>query len=94
MVLKMFSVYDVASELYGTPFFMQSKGEAVRAFTSLVNDGSTMPGKYPEQFKLMQLGEFDNESGEVRQGNEEVVSLGLGSDYVRKSPVVALQEVK
>lgn len=90
MVLKMFSVLDVASDLYGNPWFMASKGEAVRAFSELVNDGKTMPGRYPEQFKLMQIGEFDNESGTVSQ--DETVSLGLGTDYIRKAPV-ALREV-
>lgn len=90
MVLKTFSVYDVAAELYGTPFFMQSKAEAIRAFTSLVNDGNTMPGRYPAQFKLVQLAEWDNESGAF---DAQFVSFGLGTDYVNNK-VVELTEVK
>lgn len=90
MVLRAFSVYDVAAELYGAPFFMASKAEAVRAFTTLVNDESTMPGRYPAQFKLVQLAEWDNESGAF---DAQFVSFGLGTDYV-VNKLVQLQEAK
>lgn len=80
MKLKVFSVFDIKSELFSAPFYMNTAGEAVRAFRDLVNDKATMPGKYPADYKLVCLGSFDNESGIFDV--EPQVSFGFGTDYV------------
>lgn len=79
MVLKAFSVLDIKSEIYGAPFFMGTVGEAVRAFKDLVNDTNTLPGRHPADFKLVCIGEFDNEKGLLASG--EMSSMGFGTDY-------------
>lgn len=80
MILKVFSVYDIKAEYFSAPFFMNSNGEAVRAFKDLANDSSTTIGKHPEDYRLMCLGEFDNVSGDFN--TSQPASLGFATDYV------------
>lgn len=80
MVLKCFAIYDIKAEVFNTPWFMGTNGEAVRAFKDLVNDSNTTPGRHPEDYRLMCLGEFDNKTGSFT--SNEVASLGFGTDYV------------
>lgn len=79
MVLKIFSIYDIKSEVFSPPFFMTAVGEAVRAFKDLANDTSTTIGRHPADFRLMCLGTFENTTG-LFTDNEQA-SLGFASDY-------------
>jgi len=63
MKLKIFSVYDSKVNAYMTPFFMKSKGQAIRSFDELTNDPSTQINKWPADFTLMELGEYDDSNG-------------------------------
>lgn len=65
MNLKIFSIRDTKGEIYNTPFFQKTHGEAERSFTSLMNDQNTMIAKYPEDFDLYFIGEFDDQSGKI-----------------------------
>lgn len=86
MIKNIYSVYDNKAELYGTPFFMKTNGEAVRAFKSLVNDKSTMPGQHPEDFQLLHLGKFDDVEGTLCPNDKgNAVNLGFGTDYLNKA---------
>lgn len=66
MKLCIFSVYDAKAEAYVNPFYMRSKGEAIRAFTGEVNNKESMYNKHSEDFTLFQLGEFDARTGEIK----------------------------
>lgn len=77
---KVFSVFDVKSELFSPPFYMTSRGEAVRAFKDLANDANTTVGRHPSDFKLVYLGLFDEETGQFENAQQE--SLGFAIDYV------------
>lgn len=65
MKINIYSVFDVKSQLYGTPFFMLRDEIAQRAFADLVNDKSTMVSRHPEDFLLYKIGEFWDDSGNV-----------------------------
>jgi hypothetical protein len=82
VTLKIFSIFDIKSEVFSHPFFMTSNGEAVRAFKDLANDRETVVGRHPSDFRLMCLGAFDNVTGEFSESVEHMASLGFGSDYV------------
>ena len=60
MLLKVFGIYDSKAEAYLQPFFMKSKGEAIRALTALVNDKDHNFGKYSEDFTLFELGSWND----------------------------------
>lgn len=63
MVLKMFSIRDTKGEIYNNPFFQKTAGEAQRSFKSLVNDDKSSIKRYPEDYHLYYLGEYDDQTG-------------------------------
>lgn len=86
MKLLMFAIFDNKSDAFNTPFFMAARGQAVRAFTDLVNDGQSSISKHPEDYKLCFLGEFNVLDAEFVPSG--VVSLGFGSDFVERKSIV------
>lgn len=65
MIQKIFSIYDIKAGAYLNPFFMSSKGLAIRAFTDLVNDQTTQFNKHSEDYTLFEIGEFDDQSATI-----------------------------
>lgn len=63
MILKMYSIRDAKSEVYNTPFFAKTHGEAERNFRTASNDDKTTISKYPEDYDLYYLGEYDDNKG-------------------------------
>lgn len=68
-MLKVFSIYDTQAETYNTPFFMKSIGQAVRAFTDLVNNPQTDVAKHPSDYILFEVAEWDDEGGQFQPKN-------------------------
>lgn len=62
MIVKVFCVYDSKAEAYMSPFFMHSRGQALRAFGDTAQDSESQIGKHPEDFTLFELGEYDDDS--------------------------------
>lgn len=91
MVVKIFNVYDCKSESYGTPFFVKSRGEALRGFGEVSNDVKSTIGKYPGDFTLFEVGEFDVVKG-IWTIYPSKVNLGVAIEFVKEklvnSPVV------
>lgn len=88
MELKMFAIHDTKAQLYGPPFFMTTRGEALRAFSDLANDGNTTVSKHPGDYQLVQVGTWNNEKGEVHPIDHE--SLGFASDYKAAGNIIPL----
>lgn len=65
MQLKMYSVRDAKAEVYNAPFYKRSHGEAERDFTNAVRDEKNPNSKYPEDFDLFYLGDYDDQTGLV-----------------------------
>jgi len=61
--LKAFAIRDAKAEVYNTPFFQKSHGEAERSFMELVKDKNSLVAKYPEDFDLYYLGTYNSISG-------------------------------
>lgn len=80
--LSVFAVYDSKVQAFASPFFMRAKGEAVRAFQEAVNDPSTSLCKYPEDFSLMELGEYDESTGQFSNCTAPI-NLGLAAQFKR-----------
>lgn len=60
MIIKIFTVFDSKAEAYMQPFFVQSKGQAIRSFTEAANDSNHQFNKYPADFTLFELGDYDD----------------------------------
>lgn len=80
--MRIFSVYDSKVEAYMTPFFMKSKGEAVRSFADAANDSSTYVSKHPGDYTLFDLGEFDEETATFNLSSTPI-SLGVAVEFVK-----------
>ena len=58
-----FSVFDKKAVSFNTPFFVQTKGVAMRSFADLVADKRTTVAQHPEDFALYEVGNFDETGG-------------------------------
>lgn len=63
--MKMFSIRDAKAENYSNPQYFRTSGEAIRALQQAVEDPNNQIGKYPEDFSMWLVGEFDEEHGLV-----------------------------
>lgn len=75
MLLQIYSVYDMQAAAYTRPFFVRSRGEAVRSLMNEVQNKESPISQYPHDFCLMHLGEYQDETGEfVPMGPEKVMT--------------------
>lgn len=64
MKLLTFAIYDNAKKLYAQPFYMVTTSTAIRAFQTLCQDPTSEVAKYPADFHLFHLGQYDDSSGQ------------------------------
>jgi hypothetical protein len=74
----LFSVYDSKARAYGNPFVAPRQEMAVRDFTQAVRDPSTQLNKFPEDFTLVEIGQFDDENC-CFELHKNPIPLGLAS---------------
>lgn len=63
MKLNVYAIYDSKVNAYLNPFYMRSDGEAVRAVTEAAKDRNSNFCKYPADFTLFRVAEYDDQSG-------------------------------
>ncbi|WNK13489.1 MAG: nonstructural protein [Microvirus sp.] len=59
----MFSVFDSKVGVYAQPFFVPSRGAAVRSFSDACVDDSLPFKKHPADYRLFYLGVYDDVAG-------------------------------
>lgn len=84
MSKKIYTVYDQKSDAYLLPFYMDTDGQATRAFSDLVNDSQHEFGKHPEDYTLFSLGDY-NESNAKFSICETPISMGLAIEFKNNS---------
>lgn len=60
---KVYSIYDKAAQAYTSPFFLVTDAQAYRAFETEAQNQQSNIGKYPDDYVLHKVGEFDEISG-------------------------------
>jgi len=60
------SVYDNKARLFSTPFFAHSKTTAVRDFHTAALDPASQINKFPGDYELWVVGEWDDETGNIQ----------------------------
>lgn len=80
MLTKVFVVFDSATKAYMTPFFMHSRGQAIRAFTDTVNDPATIFARHAADFTLFELGTYEDENASFVIGTH--VNLGKAIEFL------------
>lgn len=81
MKTLIFTVYDTKAECYLQPFFLPTRGLALRTFTETVNDKSHNFGKYPEDYTLFVLGSYEDQNSEFLL-SKAPISLGVGVEFL------------
>jgi len=64
--MKIFSVHDSKAEAYLSPIYFKTKGEAIRAFETACKDQNTNFFKYPSDYTLVEIGEFDETTSSIQ----------------------------
>ena len=75
-----YTVYDQKAETFMPPFFVPSKGLAIRAFEDCINSPDHHFGKHPADYTLFFLGGFDTDTGEF--SGIEKSSVGNGVEFI------------
>lgn len=83
MILKVYSVFDSKMEAYMQPFFMQARGQAIRAFVDTATDDSTTIGKHPSDYTLFEIGSFDDQTCKFDL-SVTPVSLGVALEFLKQ----------
>lgn len=82
MKQQLFSVYDAAAKMFLEPFDARTIEEAMRRFRATVNHPEkSLISKYPEDYTLFHVGEFDQETGVLRP-LDTPHSLGVAVTFV------------
>lgn len=92
MKVKLFAIKDVKGDAFFDVMTSRAPGVAVREFEDIVNMESqngqkNMFHEHPADFVLYEIGEFDNETGELIPRVEPLL-LARGTDVTRSTPPV------
>lgn len=88
---KVFTVYDSKAQVYMQPIFMRSEGEATRAFeTSIMSVDHTF-AKYPADYTMFCIGEYDDDNGRFTQ-YDTFVNLGNGIQFAKPKRRLDVEE--
>lgn len=63
--MKIIAVRDSAIEAFGTPFFTQTVGQAIRSFIDEINRPESNMGQHPEDYDLYEIGEYDTNQAQI-----------------------------
>lgn len=78
--MKIYTVYDSKVEAYMKPFFARNKGDAMRGFMEACADPQHQFYKYPGDFTLLEMGDFDDLTGKIVP-YVSLISLGNGLEF-------------
>lgn len=73
---RLYAVYDSKGGSYTIPFFDHAEGRALRTFKDCCNDPEHQFGKHPEDYTLFDVGQYDDDTGEITQ--DKIHSLATG----------------
>ena len=87
-MLRVYSIFDDKAQVFNTPFFSINHGTALRAFGDLCNDTRSSISRYPQDFHLYCLGEFDEDKGcIVNAEHPEFIAHAVNMVHIVDSPV-------
>lgn len=84
MRVMMCSVYDSKVGVYAAPFCARSRGEAIRSFHSATLDDNLPFKRYPADYRLFCVGEYDDNVGRLYPAEQPEPIIGadeFGSEH-------------
>lgn len=91
--MKVFSVHDIKAETYLQPIFFKTAGEAIRGFQTACKDINSNFHAYPADFTLVELGEFNSDTGLITSHQIPRI-LSNASEWVVKETTPDLSMIK
>lgn len=85
MIKFLFSVYDSAAGMYLAPFDAPSLEFAIREFRRAANDPGHQFNRFPEDYTLFYIGDFDGSSGTLE--SKEPTSLGVAITLIERKEI-------
>jgi len=85
--MKLFAILDIKANHYLKPFTDESTASALRGFETAVNDSQSALSQFPDDFALMELGEFDRQNGIFMQLDHNI-NLGTGRTVKRSATII------
>lgn len=82
--LGIFAIYDKKSEKFDTPFFAFSELFAKRRFLLMMDEDGPLK-KWPEDFELKKVGEFNTNTGDVIEDQKLVIEAKSVVKGVKKN---------
>lgn len=83
MELKMYTIYDVKTKAYHKPFYSNTNGAAIRAFSNAVNDPVSDFNKNPEDYTLFEIGHYNDTEGTLHP-LEVKIPLGTALEMIKE----------
>jgi len=77
------AIFDTKAGMFHAPWFAPTVAAGKRDFSGIVNDPSSVVGKYPEDFVLFGFGTFDDSTGTFELENQPE-NFGNGVLYILK----------
>lgn len=84
MTFKAYTIWDSKAEAFCQPFFFPTKGAAIRAFQTTATDNKTQMNKYPGDYTLFEVGEFNDSTG-VYENLHSKINLGCAIEFLKES---------
>jgi len=81
--VNIYAIYDSKAEAYLAPFTTRNDGLAARMFEAAVNDPSSNFAKWPGDYTLFCVGEFNEHTGQVAPITHR--NLGTAVQYLQAS---------
>lgn len=81
--MELFSVHDIKANLYFPPQAYRNTGEATRAFDTTCRNEETNFAKYPDDFTLCKIGNWNEEEGLIEPCSPQPIARA--TDYVNKT---------
>jgi len=60
-----YTILDTKSKIYNQPHFLINDAVAIRQFQLVTQDKDSIISKYPEDFRLYRVGQFDMLTGKI-----------------------------
>lgn len=78
------TVLDTATQVFGQPQFMHTKGEATRSFSDIINaKESNALRDHPDDYEMYEIGTYDEQTGVITPHKKPKL-INRGKDLVMK----------
>lgn len=88
MIQKVFTIFDTKAGFHSPPMVFQTVGLAVRQFIELAEEPQSRISKWPADFVLFEIGDYDDVTGTMAPATEHK-SHGNAASYLAQRRVVA-----